>query len=58
MSQFFDDARATTDSLDVKRMFDIMEDYAEKHTHEECQRFWAWIIDYLKSDLENPEQVG
>ena len=58
MSQFFDDARANTNSPDVKRFLDLMEEFEATHTAEENGRTWVWVRDYLKASLENPERVG
>jgi len=58
MSQFFDDAMANTNSPDVKRFLDIMEDSEATHTDEETGRMWVWVRDELKASLENPEQFG
>ena len=52
MSQFFDDARATTSSPEVRAVLDCMEEYEATHTDEENARTWEWIRDYCKADLE------
>ncbi len=56
MSQFIDDARAATSSPGVERFLDIMEDYEATHTDEETGRMWVWVRDYLKTDLEVPNE--